>query len=163
MWKRFSRWERGMSRWRRTISKWSRAIRKWRNSNKLRKQLSSSRKWSRQKPQGQERMKDPIRLWWYLIIRAQAVIFIMKVRSQLNFTSMEKFNKKSPIMNKMHRITQGWWFKVSTLELRMMRLHILRGNSSSSLKIQFRTKELKKPRKKSFNRDKSRPKHMISP
>lgn len=44
----------------------------------------------------------------------------------------------------------------------MMMLHILKGNSSSNLKIQFRTKELKKPRKKSFNRDKSRPKHMIS-
>ena len=44
----------------------------------------------------------------------------------------------------------------------MMMHHMLKGNSSSNLKSQFRTKELKKQSKKSLNRDKSPPKHMIS-
>ena len=155
MWRRCRWWESDMGRWKR-------AIRRWRKNEKLRKQLLSSRQWPHQEPQGQERMKGRIRLWWCLITRAQVELSTMKVRLQPTFISMMKFNKRCQTMNKMHRITPIWWFKVSTLELQMMMHHMLKGNSSSNLKSQFRTKELKKQSKKSLNRDKSPPKHMIS-
>ena len=160
--KRFRWWESDMGRWKRVIRKWRIAIRKWKKNDKLRKQLLSSRQRPHQRPQGWERMKGRIRLWWCQITRAQVELATMKVRLRPTFISTMMFNKRCQTMNKMHRITPIWWFKVGTLELQMTMHHKRKGNSSSSLKSQYRTKELKKQSKKSLNRDRSRPKHMIS-
>ena len=161
--KRCSRWRRGMKRWRRAISKWRsrwrRTSSRWRE-RKLRVQRRRGRWWFRRKPQGLERRKGLIRLWWCRIIRVQVVMLIMKER-QRSSISMKKFNRKSLIMNKTHRITLIWWFKVNTLVLRMMLLQRIKSRPFSNLNSPFRTKESKKQRARSFNQDKSQPQLMI--
>ena len=161
-WRRCSRWGRSIKSWRRDTSSWKRARRRSRSSGKPRGQHSHSRRGPQENPQQQERMKDPIHLLWFLIIRAQVAMFIMKARSQLHSISMKNLQRTYPIMNRIHTTMLIWLFKVSILEPQMMLLHMLKGNSSSSPKIQVITKWFQKPRTKGLNPDKPHPKHMIS-